>query len=74
LALTHEALGEVGKDDRCQDRQQALDKPASLAAEIAAESLRYLILIGPEDVADDLLAVIGVNLVKIDSPSIKSLG
>jgi hypothetical protein len=67
LVLPHEALGEVGKNDRGQDRQQALDQPASLAAEIAAEGLRHLILIGPEDVADDFLAVIGVNLVKIDS-------
>jgi len=65
--LTHEAPGEVGENDRCEDRQQALDQPASLAAEIAAEGLRHLILIGAEDVADDLLAVIGVNLVKIDS-------
>jgi hypothetical protein len=38
-----------------------------LTAEIAAKGLGDLILIGPEDVADDLLAVVGVDLVKINS-------
>ena len=67
LTLTHEALGQIREHDRRQDRQQLLDQPAALAAKIAAESLRDLILVGAEDVADDLLAVIGVHLVKIDS-------
>ena len=67
LALTDEALGKVGKHDRCQNRQQALNQSAGLTTEIAAQGLRHLILIGAEDVADDLLAVIGVDLVKIDS-------
>ena len=65
---TQEALGQVGEHDRCQYRQQLLDQIARLTTtEAAAESLRHLILIGAEDVADDLLTVIGIHLAKIDS-------
>jgi hypothetical protein len=44
-----------------------LDQPTALTAEIAAEGLRDLILVATEDVANDLLTVVGVNLIKFDS-------
>jgi hypothetical protein len=65
--LTEESLRQVGEHDRCQDRQQPLNQTTCLAPEVAAQGLRNLILIGTEDVADDLLTVISVHLAKIDS-------
>ncbi|HJY44277.1 MAG TPA: hypothetical protein VJ301_06615, partial [Propionibacteriaceae bacterium] len=43
------------------------DQLACLTTEVAAESLHDLILIGAEDVADDLLTVIGIHLVEINT-------
>ena len=40
--------------------------PPAWLAEIAAQGLRHLVGVRAEDVADDLLAVAGVDLVQVD--------
>src|SRR6185312_3289651 len=56
------ATREVGQDDRRQHRQQLADEVLAAAAVDRAEAVDDLALLLAEHVADDLLAVVRVDL------------
>src|SRR5690606_5177630 len=62
--LAADALGQPGQHDRGEDRQELLDEVVAGPAG-RAEAVHHDVGVVAEDVADDLAAVLGVDLVEV---------
>jgi hypothetical protein len=69
LPAAEDLLGQIGHDDRGKDRQQLTDKVPADTAQVRCprQSVGHLVLLAAEDMANDLFAVLGVNLRRIHS-------